>query len=79
MKKGFQIWYDKEMELYCAEKDGWDFMADTPCSLLGIIAIYEFKNPKLYSEYWWKEEKIDFRKNLSKERPEYISVIKREK
>ncbi|SES07770.1 hypothetical protein SAMN04488559_12816 [Isobaculum melis] len=50
-------------------------MADTPCSLLGLVTVYEFKNLKAYHEYWWKEEKIDFRGKLSEEKPLYTSVI----
>ncbi|MGY3779230.1 hypothetical protein [Isobaculum melis] len=58
-----------------SEKEGWDLMADTPCSLLGLVTVYEFKNLKAYHEYWWKEEKIDFRGKLSEEKPLYTSVI----
>ena len=55
-KKGFRVWYDKEIKVYCAEKEGWDFMADTPCGLLGVVSIYEFKKPEKYEEYWWRVE-----------------------
>ena len=25
-KKGWRCWYDRQLDVYCAEKDGWDFM-----------------------------------------------------
>ncbi|MBD1229592.1 hypothetical protein [Xenorhabdus griffiniae] len=74
-KKGFNIWYDEEVNMYCAEKDGWDFMADSPCGLLGVISIYEFKQPAEYKEYWWRDEEKDLLNNLSHTPPEYTSVI----
>lgn len=43
-KKGFSTWYDDEIDMFCAEKDGWDFMAESPCALLGVVSIYEYKN-----------------------------------
>ena len=72
--KGFTIWYDEESALYCAEKDGWDFMADTPCALLGLVAIYEWKKPEVYSEYWWKDPGSDATESLSRKAPAYKSV-----
>ncbi|MBC8951177.1 hypothetical protein [Xenorhabdus sp. TS4] len=74
-KKGFNIWYDEEVDMYCAEKDGWDFMADSPCGLLGVISIYEFKQPEEYKEYWWRDEEKDLLNNLTHTPPEYKSVI----
>ena len=73
-QKGFNIWYDEDAALFCAEKNGWDFMADSPCGLLGIVTIYEWKNPKSYHEYWWKIDKPDLVNTLSKEVPQYKSV-----
>lgn len=52
--KGYQIWQDKDGE-YGAEKDGWDFYAGSPVTLLGLIAIYEFKKPYQYKLDWWFE------------------------
>lgn len=77
--KGYSLWYDKKTETYCAEKNGWDFMADTPCSLLGIISIFEYKNPQAYQEYWWKEEGSMSEENLSKDSPNYISIVQNRK
>ncbi|WP_202123118.1 hypothetical protein, partial [Escherichia coli] len=69
VSKGYNIWFNEEMDVYCAEKNGWDFMADTPCGLLGLIAIYEYKEPTHYHEYWWKEEQQDLVRYLSKTTP----------
>ena len=73
-QKGFNLWYDEDTDLFCAEKDGWDFMADSPCGLLGVAAIYEWKKPTVYSEYWWKISEPDLSNNLSKDASEYKSV-----
>ena len=54
-KKGYQVWYDRDADLFCAEKDGWDFQSDSPCGLLGLVAIYEFHEPTEYSDGWWKD------------------------
>jgi hypothetical protein len=77
LKKGYQVWLDDEAELYCAEKDGWDFRAESPCGLLGVVAIYEFKNPGAYSEYWWKEGGENVFLNISHEQPAYTPVWKK--
>ena len=42
-------------ELYCAERNGWDFSAASPTALLGLIAIFEATDPQHYSEYWWRQ------------------------
>ena len=55
-KKGFQVWIDKPAQLFCAERDGWDFMAESPVGLLGLIAMYEHLEPTEYKEYWWRSE-----------------------
>ena len=44
-KKGFQVWIDKPLQLFCAERDGWDFMAESPVGLLGLVAMYECLEP----------------------------------
>jgi hypothetical protein len=77
-QKGFQVWYDKKLDAYLAEKDGWDFLSQTPCGLLGVIAIFEHKRPSAYGEYWWKEDEPDLFQKLP-ERPlkDYIPVWKK--
>lgn len=55
-EKGWQVWRDDYAQMYCAEKDGWDFMAGSPTALLGLVAIYEYKKPARCTEYWWRSE-----------------------
>jgi hypothetical protein len=74
--KGFQVWYDGKAELFCAEKDGWDFMAENPISLLGLIGIYETQAPTDYGEYWWRRTGPDYQRLPSSPRP-YVSVIRK--
>jgi hypothetical protein len=52
--KGFQVWVDESMKMYCAERDGWDFLADSPCGLLGVVAIFEHVKPTEFKDYWWR-------------------------
>ena len=65
--------------MYCAQKNGWDFMAYSPCGLLGLVNIYEFKKPAIYKEYWWRDNEKDLLDNLSRKKPKYISVINQNK
>lgn len=53
-QKGFAVWRNDDAGLFCAQRDGWDFMADSPISLLGLVAIYEHRQPPSYTEYWWR-------------------------
>jgi hypothetical protein len=53
-RKGYQVWRDDPSQLYFAERDGWDFAADDPVGLLGVVSIYEERAPTGYSEYWWR-------------------------
>ena len=73
-KKGYQLWYDCHAELFCAELDGWDFQSDSPCGLLGLIAIYEFQSPGEYSEDWWKEASPDEYRKLPSSPKAYAPV-----
>ncbi|MBI6547190.1 hypothetical protein [Xenorhabdus lircayensis] len=74
-KKGYRVWYDKKLQAYCAEKNGWDFMGNTPCGLLGVIAIYEYKQPEEYQEYWWRDDEKRLYRNIPEETPEYTSIV----
>lgn len=77
--KGYQLWFDKQSELFCAEKDGWDFMAESPVGLLGLVAMKEHLAPGQYQEYWWRDEgPLDFRK-LPDHPQEYVSVVRKRK
>ena len=54
-RKGYQVWSEDGGNTYCAERDGWDFRADSPTGLLGLVAIFEYRAPAAYQEYWWRE------------------------
>jgi hypothetical protein len=66
-RKGWALRYDKAQGWWFAKKDGWEFLADDPMQLLGLVAIYEHHAPKKKEEYWWK---IDEPNLLSKFDPE---------
>ena len=72
--KGFRVWYDDSANCFCAERDGWDFVSESPCGLLGLISIYEFHQPKAYSEYWWRIEAATNSRNLPNKPPSYTPV-----
>jgi hypothetical protein len=58
-EKGWRFWVDgkgKPTEAFWAEKDGWDLVGYSPVELLGLVAIFERKNPKTPKDYWWREE-----------------------
>ena len=48
--KGYQLW--KQGDTYKAERRGWDFAAGSMTALLGLVSIFEHKNPRRYSEGW---------------------------
>ncbi|PWF25499.1 hypothetical protein [Corticimicrobacter populi] len=75
-RKGFSVWYDEEAEMFCAERNGWDFMAETPCGLLGLVAIHEFQNPSSFEAYWWRLDDKDLYGQMSNTAPDYVSVCK---
>ena len=57
-----------------AERNGYDFAADDPIELLGLTAVYEFKNPaEPPTNYWWVVEGEDIYKELLLE--ENLNVI----
>lgn len=80
IKKGYQVWYEKKSDRYCAERDGWDFRSKTPCGLLGVVAIYEQKQPKECTDYWWRENGPDVYGSLPEQPPRpYVPVWERSK
>ena len=76
-QKGFSIWYDKRRDSFCAQRDGWDFWADNPVSLLGLAAIFEHQNPSEYTSRWWETEGSMRYPDLPETAPEYIPVCGR--
>jgi hypothetical protein len=78
-KKGYQLWYDEQTKLYGAEKDGWDFMANDPCGLLGLVAIRDFKQPARFTDYWWREREPDLLDKLPRQPRPYTPVHQKER
>ncbi len=77
-KKGWRYWYDESLELFGAEKDGWDLLADSPAGLLGMVAIYEHRAPTEFREYWWREDdSIELYRNIPREKHEFTPVWQR--
>ena len=42
--------------LWIARKDGFTFSADNPIELLGLVAIFDIKQPAEDRSYWWTVE-----------------------
>ena len=65
--KGFRLWLDEE--IYCCERNGWDFYADSFVELLGLVSIYEYQGaPGKYNEYWWRVEGVPREEIVLKEK-----------
>ena len=75
--KGFQVWVQNDGETFCAEREGWDFMAESPVALLGLVSIFEHRSPPRYEDYWWRTEGALNLSELSSSPIPYVSVIKR--
>ena len=75
--KGYRYWYNEGSNMYCCEKDGWDFCADDWTQLLGIVSIYEYHAPKEYREYWWKVDTPKLDGCEPRVQPDYNSVLNR--
>jgi hypothetical protein len=76
--KGFSVWYNRKQDAYCAQRDGWDFWADNPVSLLGLAAIFEFKKPIEFASRWWETEGTIRYPHVPEIAPEYTPVYGRE-
>ncbi|MDB5335272.1 MAG: hypothetical protein JWN70_891 [Planctomycetaceae bacterium] len=44
---------------WIARKNGFTFSADNPIELLGLVAIFDFKQPTEDCPYWWTVEGAD--------------------
>ncbi|BCJ47460.1 hypothetical protein GCM10010168_18180 [Actinoplanes ianthinogenes] len=75
--KGFSVWYDREKDTFCAERDGWDFWAYSPISLLGLVAIFEFKDPSEFAVRWWETEGSIRYPDVPETAPEYTPIYHR--
>jgi hypothetical protein len=61
-RKGFDLAIelhprDDGADAFRAERDGFDFVADDPIELLGLVAIYEHVEPVAWKPYWWSVER----------------------
>ncbi len=77
--RGYQIWHDPSNHHYCAEKDGWDFMANEPVQLLGLISIFETLDPSEYREYWWRIREPRLYDSLANSPKDFTPVYQRRK
>ena len=57
--KGFSVRLDESKDEWYATKGEWEFLADDPIQLLGLVSIYEHQSPKEKKEYWWKIDEPD--------------------
>jgi hypothetical protein len=78
-QKGFRVWSDQDEQKWYAERDGWDFQADDPIQLLGLVGILEHQKPTEYREYWWQLLEPYLIENVSKQAPDYIPIWKKGK
>ena len=62
--KGFSVHFDQSKEWWYAKKGEWEFLADDPIQLLGLVSIYEYHSPKEKKEYWWKIDEPDLFEKL---------------
>jgi hypothetical protein len=76
-KKGFRVWSNEKQDQWFAEKNGWDFMADDPLYLLGLIAIFEHHKPSQYKDMWWELDKPNLIEKPAKLAPDYKPVWKK--
>jgi hypothetical protein len=73
-EKGFRCWVDDATQTYRCEKGGWDFMAESPVGLLGLVAIFEHIAPIQYREYWWRKEGDPVFETLTHDPPDFLAV-----
>jgi hypothetical protein len=56
---------DSSSTIWMAEKNGYDFHADNPIELLGLVSIYEYHRPDGEpTPYWWSIDGPDIFKDL---------------
>jgi hypothetical protein len=66
-QKGYTLRHDREKDTWHADKDGWEFLADNPIELLGLLSIYDNHAPKEKGGNWWKINKPDLLAELDPE------------
>lgn len=75
-RKGWRVWLEgkgTDAEVLWAERDGWDLVGQNPLELLGLVHIFEHKQPKTFAEYWWREDGPQLYQRVPQRRPKYIS------
>ncbi len=78
--KGYEVWYDEQLEMFGAVKDGWDFLANSITELVGVVGIYEYHgSPLEYKEYWWKIDDPWLRESVQTEKPKFTSIMYKNK
>ena len=86
--RGYELWIKEvgkdENNLaiidYWARKGDQDFVAPNPIELLGLVTIYEFKNPLTAPDnYWWGVEGEDIWDELFEKEFKVVHSYKNEK
>ncbi len=72
--RGYRLWRDELRGVVCAEKEGWDFMADDEIALLGLVTLHEELAPAEYVDPWWGDREVPPESHLPTEPPEYEPV-----
>ncbi|RYD29806.1 MAG: hypothetical protein EOP86_21045 [Verrucomicrobiaceae bacterium] len=75
-QKGYQLWYEEATESYFAEKNGWDFSAESAMELLGAVAVFEHFSPEAFESYWWRKESPELLHNLPSSPNPYSSITR---
>lgn len=73
-EKGFRCWVDDGTQTYRCEKGGWDFLAESPVGLLGLVAMFEHIAPTQYREYWWRQDGAPALETLTHDAPDFVAV-----
>jgi len=55
---------EEGMGTWFAMKDGFDFAADDPIQLLGLVAIHEDVRPEKDEPYWWRAKTVRTKPDL---------------
>lgn len=76
-EKGYQTWQDGKTGHLWAEKQGWDFLADSAVALLGLVAIYEHTSPATCTDYWWRRREPWLRDKLPSAPEPFESVMRK--
>lgn len=76
-REGYRLWVQPKSDkngtvipralIWWAEKAGYEFSASNPIELLGLVSIYELKQPSEYQHYWWQVEGADIWEELYQE------------